>query len=260
LFRLEEPAGRTRRQRRAGPACAAVRLRVPGRSAYRQAGCGATLCPVSNEKGRAMERSVLDDIQDRLRATRRELEQELDRQLESRREQFRYRLHRGKVLFDHEMRALQKTYRTGLWSYVSGARIAIVLTAPLIYSLVIPLALLDLSVTLYQQVCFRVYGIGLVRRADYVVIDRHRLAYLNLIEKINCAYCGYGNGVIAYAREIAGRTEAYWCPIKHARKTLEPHESFASFMEFGDAEAYRDWLASGRKAKPAKPSDTASGL
>jgi len=197
-----------------------------------------------------MDKSVLEDIQDRLRATRDEMEQELDRQLETRRQQFRYRLHRGKVRFERDMQALQKTYRVGLWHYLTGARIATVLSAPLIYSLVIPLALLDLWVTIYQQICFRVYGIDLVRRSDHVVIDRHHLAYLNGIEKINCVYCGYGNGVIAYAREIAGRTEAYWCPIKHARRTLDPHDSFASFMEFGDAETYRDWLANGRKTKP----------
>ncbi|MCY0093152.1 hypothetical protein [Hoeflea ulvae] len=204
-----------------------------------------------------MDRSVLEEIEQRLRKTRDELEQELDRQLDARREQFRYRLQRGKVRFDREILALQKTYRIGLWRYITGARIAILLTAPVIYAVAIPLALLDLSVTIYQQICFRVYGIDLVRRADYVVIDRHMLAYLNFIEKFNCIYCGYGNGVIAYAREIAGRTEAYWCPIKHARRTLDPHPSFASFMEFGDAETYRDWLANGRKSRPAAPPDAA---
>lgn len=214
----------------------------------------------SDQKDRAMEKSLLEDIQDRLHAAREELEQELDRQLETRRAEFRYQMHRGKVRFDREMQALQKTYRIGLWRYVTGARIATVLTAPLIYSLVIPLALLDLWVTLYQHICFRVYGIDLVRRADHVVIDRQHLAYLNLIEKLNCVYCGYGNGVIAYARAIAGRTEAYWCPIKHASRTPDPHGSFAGFMEFGDAETYRDWLANGRKFKPAAPSNANPGL
>ena len=197
-----------------------------------------------------MDKPLLEEIQDRLRAVRQELEQELDRQLEERRAEFRYRLQRGKVRFDREIQALQKTYRIGLWRYVTGARIATVLTAPVIYSLIIPLALLHLSVTMYQHICCTVYGIDLVSRADHVILDRHMLAYLNLIEKINCVYCGYGNGVIAYAREIAGRTEAHWCPIKHARRTLDPHGSFDGFMEFGDAEAYRDWLASRRKLKP----------
>ncbi|WP_417432753.1 hypothetical protein [Hoeflea sp.] len=205
-----------------------------------------------------MSKSVLEEIEDRLRATRAELEQERDRQMEAGREQFRYRLSRGKVRFDREMKGLQKAYRVGLWPYITGARIAILLTAPVIYGVAIPLALLDLSVTIYQHICFRVYGIERVRRSDYVVIDRHMLAYLNLIEKFNCVYCGYGNGVIAYAREIAGRTEAYWCPIKHARRVADPHASFASFMEFGDAQTYRDWLAGGRKVRAADPGSDAA--
>lgn len=41
-----------------------------------------------------------------------------------------------------------------------------------------------------------------MRRGDYIVVDRHHLAYLNVIQKINCVYCGYGNGLIAYARKI----------------------------------------------------------
>jgi hypothetical protein len=32
-------------------------------------------------------------------------------------------------------------------------------------------------------------------------IDRHRLGYLNVIEKANCVYCSYANGVVAYVRD-----------------------------------------------------------
>ena len=84
--------------------------------------------------------------------------------------------------------------------------------------MVLPIALLDLWASVYQWVCFPVYGISRVRRSAYVVIDRQHLAYLNAIEKLNCVYCGYGNGVFAYVREIAGRTEQYRCPIRHARR------------------------------------------
>jgi hypothetical protein len=73
-----------------------------------------------------------------------------------------------------------------------------------------------------------------VRRGDFVVIDRHRLGYLNTLEKINCAYCGYANGVIAYGREVASRTESYWCPIKHAQRWPGPHPRYAEFMDYGD--------------------------
>jgi hypothetical protein len=57
-----------------------------------------------------------------------------------------------------------------------------------------------------------VYRIPRVRRAEYLVVDRHHLQYLNGIERMNCLYCGYGNGVLAYAVEVAARTEQYWCP------------------------------------------------
>ena len=38
-------------------------------------------------------------------------------------------------------------------------------------------------VTLYQSICFPIYGIVRVPRRQYVTIDRHRLAYLNGIER-----------------------------------------------------------------------------
>jgi hypothetical protein len=95
----------------------------------------------------------------------------------------------------------------------------------------------DLS--LYQMVCFPAYGIQKVRRADYFVFDRHHLAYLNALEKLNCAYCSYVNGLIAYVREIAGRTEQYWCPIKHARRVAGAHPLYAGFDDYGDADAYK---------------------
>jgi hypothetical protein len=75
------------------------------------------------------------------------------------------------------------------------------------------------------------------------VVDRHRLAYLNTIEKLNCVYCGYGNGVIAYAHEVIARTEQYWCPIRHARRVHGAHERYPDFFDYGDAEAYRSGRA-----------------
>jgi hypothetical protein len=103
----------------------------------------------------------------------------------------------------------------------------------------LPIVFLDLSVLLYQAICFPVYGIPKVRRRDYLVFDRHHLAYLNALEKLNCAYCSYANNAIAFVREVAARTEVYWCPIKHARRVLGPHPHYQGFADFGDAEAFR---------------------
>lgn len=87
---------------------------------------------------------------------------------------------------------------------------------------------------LYQAICFPIYGIPKVGRGDYIISDRYALPYLNIIEKVNCQYCAYMNGLIAYTQEIAGRSEQYWCPIKHARKMATLHERYVRFLEFGD--------------------------
>jgi len=186
-----------------------------------------------------MERNTLEEIRERLTKAESELAGELESLIERNREKFRYTISAGRVHFEAGMRALHRSHRTGILSYVRGAPLSYILTAPVTYSLLIPLALLDLFVTAYQQISFRVYGIEQVRRSDYVVIDRHALGYLNLVEKINCVYCGYGNGLIAYCREVAARTEQFWCPIKHAKKARDPHRREAEFFNFGDAEAYR---------------------
>ena len=73
-------------------------------------------------------------------------------------------------------------------------------------------------------------------------MDRHHLGYLHFIEKINCDYCGYANGLMAYGREIIARTEQYWCPIRHARRVAGSHQRYAEFLDYGDASEYGKWL------------------
>jgi hypothetical protein len=106
----------------------------------------------------------------------------------------------------------------------------------------IPFVLLDAAVAFYQWICFPVWGIARVPRRGYFVIDRHRLGYLNGIEKMNCLYCSYANGVIAYVREVAARTEQYWCPIRHGRRSRDPHARYDGFVPYGDAPGYRHGL------------------
>ncbi len=183
-------------------------------------------------------RAVLDRIQ----ALQAQLEQELQTVVAEKQSRFHYSLQKGKVIFEKGVHDLHARYRLGLWQYLKAARPAHILTAPIIYSVIVPLVLVDVAITIYQQTCFRVYGIPLVRRREYIVIDRQHLAYLNAIEKLNCMYCGYGNGLAAYAREIIARTEQYWCPIKHARRVRGRHERAQKFVDYGDAEDYRDGL------------------
>jgi hypothetical protein len=112
-----------------------------------------------------------------------------------------------------------------------------------IYLTIIPFVLLDLGVSVYQLICFRVYRIPIVNRRNYLLFDRRELGYLNWFEKFNCSFCSYGNGVISYAREIAARTEQYWCPIKHSRRIIGEHERYSTFADYGDAAAYQADLA-----------------
>ena len=123
------------------------------------------------------------------------------------------------------------------------------------YSLIIPFVLLDLFMSVYQFVCFPLFGIPTVRRSDYLVIDRVHLSYLNVVEKVNCAYCAYANGLIAYAREITSLTEQYWCPIKHARRVIAAHERYRNFVDYGDAASYRKDLEALRAQVQQKRSD-----
>lgn len=188
--------------------------------------------------------SSLDKLSDRIRDLHAALEQEL----EEKRAAFRYRLDRGRVIFESEVKARHRAERESVLAFLARTRLLVVLTAPFIYALILPFALLDLFVTVYQAVCFPVYGIPKVKRGDHVVIDRQHLAYLNGLQKLNCVYCGYCNGLISFVREVAARTEAYWCPIKHARRVAEPHGLYPGFVDFGDEQDFREKLENQRKA------------
>lgn len=181
----------------------------------------------------------MDTLIDDLTRKIRELEAQMDAHIAQRRADLRVGMERGRVVFEQEVLRRHRELKTALLTYVWNANLFVIVTAPVIYAMILPLVLLDLFVTVYQMICFPVYGIPKVRRADYFVFDRHHLAYLNAIEKLNCAFCSYANCLIAYVREIAARTEQYWCPIKHARRVIGSHARYAAFDDYGDAEGYQ---------------------
>jgi hypothetical protein len=168
----------------------------------------------------------------------RTLQDEIEEEYRKRREEFE----RKRRELAEEFLGEQRRYKVGLLRFLRRSRLSVVLTAPVVYFGFLPFLLLDLFVTIFQALCFPVYRIPKVKRAEYVVFDREDLPYLNLIEKFNCFYCSYGNGVAAYTREVAARTEQYWCPIKHARRMRTTHERYPAFFDYGDAEAYRQGL------------------
>jgi hypothetical protein len=178
----------------------------------------------------------------------RDLEAELEAELESRREAMHVRFEHHKVRFEREIRDRHKQLKTGLLKYIAQAEFRNLVSAPVIYSMIVPLVIVDVFVSLYQLLCFPLYRIERVRRSEYMAFDRHHLAYLNAIEKINCTYCSYANGLAAYVKEIIARTEQYWCPIRHARRLLETHSHYGQFVDYGDAEAWRQELMQLRQA------------
>ena len=172
----------------------------------------------------------------------KQLKQQLIVELQKKQEDFFYDIKGKKVYFEKATKRYHRTLTIRMHAYLLDASLLNVVTVPFIYGCFFPAIFLDLVVSVYQAVCFRIYGIPRVERKDYIVIDRHSLSYLNIIEKINCVYCGYFNGLIGYVMEIAARTEQYWCPIKHARRVAALHERYDKFLEYGDGKAYRDRL------------------
>lgn len=183
-------------------------------------------------------RSHIGDLLARIARLEREVEDELNRA----RHRWRYRIEAGRIRFERDAQLAHKRLKQSIPRFIRESSPANWLTAPVIYAMVVPIAVVDISFSLYQIVCFPIYGIARVRRSVYIVIDRQHLAYLNAIEKFNCMYCGYANGVLAYVREIAGRTEQYWCPIRHATRVRAPHVHYREFVDYGDAEGYRQRL------------------
>lgn len=180
--------------------------------------------------------NTYDELLERIRA----LENELKEEIQKKNKEFFYEVHLKRVEFEEATRLKHTQFKTRIASYIKGARFSVILTAPIIYSCLLPAALLDIFVTIYQAICFPIYDIPKARRSEHMIIDRQFLSYLNIIEKINCLACGYFNGVISYVQEVAARTEQYWCPIKHARKVATIHGRYQNFMDYGDAEDYKE--------------------
>ena len=176
------------------------------------------------------------------------LEKEVVRELQKKEAEFFYEVRLGKIRFTEEARARHRKLVKRFYAYIRDSRFMILLTTPVIWSCMIPIAMVDLFMTAYQAICFPIYGIPKVRRSDFIKLDRHHLSYLNWAEKMNCEYCAYANGVLACATEIAARTEQYWCPIKHALRMKSMHSRYRFFFDYGDAERYRQQVETLRRS------------
>jgi hypothetical protein len=178
---------------------------------------------------------IQEDLSHRIKI----LEDELRIALEEKERAFRYTWADGKAKFDKDTLFQHRRLKLWLPSYILQSRVLAILTAPFIYVGYIPFGLLDLFLAIYQAICFPVYGIPKVKRADYIIFDRGQLKYLNLLERFNCIYCSYANGLCGYVTEVAARTEQHWCPIKHAHRLRAPHSRYTHFFDYGDADQFR---------------------
>lgn len=183
------------------------------------------------------------------------LQTELDREIEAHRVKLGWRVRKSMVEFELGIAAEHRLLRKGIAGFLARAPLGTMITAPVIYSLIIPMLIIDCWATAYQAICFRAYRIPRVERARYIILDRRHLAYLNWIEALNCLFCAYANGLVAYVREIGSRTEQYWCPIKHALRVYDPHRRYYEFLEYGDAEGYRSRLEDFREKLRADMED-----
>ena len=113
-----------------------------------------------------------------------------------------------------------------------------ILSMPFIYFLIVPFLLLDFCVTVYKHICFPFWGIETVRRADHVILDRKHLPFLNWRQKLNCLYCDYAQGVLAYVRAVTSSTEHFWCPVKHKTNL---HNQTGSYDRYAEHEGTKDY-------------------
>ena len=166
------------------------------------------------------------------------LKRELADELHKSANEGHYQVLGSRVQFTPAKCAEHRQVKLGVWAWLRQCRPRALMAAPVIYGMTMTLLILDLTISIYQIVCFPLYGMAKVRRRDYFRYDRQHLAYLNAIEKINCTYCSYANGLFAYSTEIAARTEQFFCPIKHALKVAGAHSRYAQFLDFGDSTDY----------------------
>ena len=190
----------------------------------------------------------MDDRIRNLLAQMAVLEDELRTALHEQESSVFFQIKGKRIEFEQSIKDAHRRLKTGFFRWLVTNRPQNLITGPIIYGMIVPLLMLDLCVSLYQAICFPIYRIAKVQRANYIVLDRQHLGYLNFIEKFHCTYCAYGAGLIAYISEIIARTEQYFCPIKHARKVLGSHARYAHFLDYGDAADYEARLEAFRVA------------
>ena len=166
--------------------------------------------------------------------------EEISKEYEKLKEKYWFKIIGKKIIWNSWKKEELKKFRKSAWETIFSAEIREILSFPFIWFMLIPSIILDICLFIYQNTAIRLYKIPLVKRSDYIVFDRKQLAYLNWIQKLDCIYCSYVNWLFQYAVEVAGRTEKYWCPIKHARKKAWTHDWEEHFADYWDVEGFKE--------------------
>src|SRR5688572_22939865 len=93
----------------------------------------------------------------RIVARVREAKDDLAREVEEQQQRWHYRVRCGRVWFDKEVQRAHRRLRQSIPAYIRQGSVLSLVTAPAIYSLLLPLLLLDLWVWTYQWICFPIY-------------------------------------------------------------------------------------------------------
>jgi hypothetical protein len=179
--------------------------------------------------------SKITEIIKKIEGLQKDLRDEYEKLLEK----YGYDFKKGKITFLDSIRKKNIKFKANLFKYVFTAGFKQILSIPFIYSMLFPIILLDIFLWIYQNCAFPLYGIPKAKRSDFILFDRQFLDYLNMVQKVNCIYCTYANGLFSYAVEVASRTERYWCPVKAARTpNWQQHQYYKDFADYGDPKGF----------------------
>jgi hypothetical protein len=99
----------------------------------------------------------------------KELDEQLQDALHKQPTEVLYQITGQKVRFKKTVREGHRKLKMNLFRWFWGSQLRNVLSAPFIYGIFLPFALLDLCLLVYQAACFPLYGIAKVPRSRYIV-------------------------------------------------------------------------------------------
>jgi hypothetical protein len=90
--------------------------------------------------------SRIDELRDHIAR----LEQALEIEIGEARDRWRYRVEAGRVRFEHDVQLAHQHIRQSIPAFLRESDPLSLLSAPVIYSLIVPISLIDLWITVYQ--------------------------------------------------------------------------------------------------------------